>query len=141
MGPKELAEDLLESLIDHAIDEGTEEIEAFLSSDMPAHQKMAVITETSVQMVKNDTAYWKLLTALALQPDVISNLKDSLDQKKEEMIRMATTIFEQMGYADPKKEAFVYGAIMDGIMLHYITLGESYPIDAMKDYIIKKYQA
>lgn len=133
-------EDLLSSLIDHAIDDSTEEIEAFINSDIPAHQKIMAITEASVQMVMNDRDHWKLLTALALQPDVISNLKESLDQKKADMIQTATAIFDQMGYAEPTKEAMVYGAILDGMMLHFITFGEEYPILEMKDYLIQKYQ-
>jgi AcrR family transcriptional regulator len=133
-------EDLLDSLIDHAIDDNSEEIEAFLESALPPFEKIRAITEAAVQMVVSDPSYWKLLTALALQQDVITHLKESLDQKKAEMIRMATVIFEQMGYAEPEKEAYLYGSSMDGLMLHYLSLGDQYPMEEMSNYLIEKYK-
>ncbi|HKK77119.1 MAG TPA: TetR/AcrR family transcriptional regulator [Saprospiraceae bacterium] len=133
-------DDLLDSLINHAIDDNSEEIEAFLQSELPPFEKIKAVTEAAVQMVVSDPSYWKLLTALALQQDVIAHLKESLDQKKAEMIQTATVLFEQMGYTDPEKEAFLYGATMDGLMLHYLSLGGQYPMEAMKDYIIEKYK-
>lgn len=134
-------EDLLKSLIEHVIEHYSGDIDEFLQSDLSAHQKIVAITESAVHMVQHDAAYWKLLTTLALQQDVIENLKEHLDNRKEEMIQLAAAIFEQMGFTDPTKEAMLYGATLDGMMLQYLSLGSDYPLEEMKNYLIKKYQA
>lgn len=133
-------EDLLKSLIEHVIEDYSGGIDKFLQSDLPAHQKLVATTESVVHMVQNDAAYWKLLTSLVLQQDVIENLRYHLDQRKEEMIRLAAVIFEQMGFTDPTREAMLYGATLDGMMLQYLSLGSDYPLEEMKNYLIKKYQ-
>ena len=133
-------EDLLHAIIDRAMDQDGAEIEAFLKSDLPPYQKIVAVTEGAIQMVQADPHHWKLITSLSLQEDIMTQLKDLIKAKKDEMIGIVIEVFQQMGFTEPEKEAYLYGGLLDGIMLHYITLGEDYPIMEMKDYILKKYQ-
>jgi len=35
--------------------------------------------------------------------------------------------------------SFVFGAAVDGMMLHYMHVGEEYPLEEMKNYTIEKF--
>ena len=48
-------------------------------------------------------------------------------------------IFQRLGSQYPKEDAFLYGAAMDGIMLHYMQMEESYPVDEMKAFVLKRF--
>jgi len=132
--------DLLDTIIHNAVDEGEEAIEQFLASDLSPLQKISAITEGSIQMVQADPHHWRLMTALAFQEDIMQNLKEKIQLKKDEMLAQVSKIFSDMGFGDPEKEAYFYGALLDGIMVHYITLGDAYPLEAMKEYILNKYK-
>lgn len=136
----ESKEALLHQIIDRSMGDGEELMDAFLKADMPPFQKVAGIIEGAIQMITNDPHHWKLLTALALQGDIMESIGQKVEQKKEETIALAAAIFEQMGFEAPRKEALFLGAALDGLMIHYISLGPDYPIEDMKDYLLKRYK-
>lgn len=133
-------EDLLHQIIDRAMGDGEELMEAFLHVDIPLFQKVASIVEGAIQMIINDPHHWKLMTALALQGDIMESIGKKIEQKKEETIALAAAVFEQMGFKEPRKEALFLGAALDGLMIHYISLGPEYPIEDMKNYLLKRYR-
>ena len=49
-------------------------------------------------------------------------------------------IFEDLGYDDPKTEAFFLGATLDGVLLGLITMGDNYPLENVKKAIFEKYE-
>lgn len=136
----ESKEDLLHQIIDRAMGEGEELIDAFLHADIPAVQKVKSMVDGAIQMITNDPHHWKLMTALALQGDIMESISAKVEQKKEATITLAAAIFEQMGFEEPHKEALFLGAALDGLMIHYISLGPDYPIQEMKDYFLKRYE-
>ncbi|GAB5552414.1 MAG: hypothetical protein Sapg2KO_20050 [Saprospiraceae bacterium] len=136
----ESKEDLLHQIIDRAVGDGEEMMEAFLHAPISPAQKVASMVEGAIQMITNDPHHWKLMTALALQGDVMESLAEKIEQKKEETIAMGAAIFEQMGFDEPRKEALFLGACLDGLMIHYISLGTDYPIEEMKSYLLKRYE-
>lgn len=136
----ESKEDLLHQIIDRAMGGGAELMEAFLHVEIPPVQKVRSLVDGAMQMITNDPHHWKLMTALALQGDIMESIREKVEQKKEETIALAAAIFEQMGFKEPRKEALFLGACLDGLMIHYISLGPEYPIDEMKNYFLKRYE-
>ena len=133
-------DDLLYQLITGAIEDTGGDIEAMLLSDAPAIDKLIAVTEASFDLVKAKPRYWKLITMLSFQKDVVESLEDLIQQKRDGMIGLAKGLFAEMGFADPEREALLYGALLDGVMAHYIVLEKDYPFDEMKEYIIGRYK-
>lgn len=136
----ESKEDLLHQIIDRAMGDGAELMDAFLHAEIPPVQKVRSLVDGAMQMITNDPHHWKLMTALALQGDIMESIRGKVEQKKEETIALAAAIFEQMGFNEPRKEALFLGACLDGLMIHYISLGPEYPIEEMKNYFLKRYE-
>lgn len=136
----ESKEDLLHQIVDRAMGDGEELMDAFLHAAIPPVQKVRSIVDGAMQMITNDPHHWKLMTALALQGDIMESIREKVEEKKEETITLAAAIFKQMGFEEPRKEALFLGATLDGLMIHYISLGPDYPIEDMKNYFLKRYE-
>ncbi len=132
-------EELLREIIMEAVNMGEEMMESLISSSDDASEQLRRMTGATFELVQQDLQYWKLMTALAFQPDVLSSLMPELKKKQEETVKAVAGIFERLGAAEPIKEAFYYGAVLDGVMLHYMQLEENYPIEEMKAFVLDKF--
>ena len=79
------------------------------------------------------------MTSLAFQTDVLTSLMPELRKKQEEAVAAIADIFRRLGSGEPEKEALYYGAVLDGIMLHYMQMEETYPIEEMKAYVLDRF--
>ena len=132
-------EELLRQIIFEAFAVGEEIVEKELNSENDPKEQLKNIIEFSFSWVQQNTDYWKLLASLSFQTEVLSEYEDMLRAKSKGMIAQTESLIQSMGYPNPKMEAYAIGAMLDGIMLHYINMRDDYPFDEMKDYLIQKY--
>ncbi|MCB9295567.1 MAG: TetR/AcrR family transcriptional regulator [Lewinellaceae bacterium] len=132
-------EDLLHDIIMEAVDMGEQIMGEVLSSPKEAAQQLRSMTEVTFEIVQKDRHYWKLMTSLAFQTDVLTSLMPELRKKQEEAVAAIADIFRRLGSGEPEKEALYYGAVLDGIMLHYMQMEETYPIEEMKAYVLDRF--
>ncbi|MBX2877338.1 MAG: TetR/AcrR family transcriptional regulator [Saprospiraceae bacterium] len=133
-------EELLRAIVKDAMDQNDAGWLKVLQSDLPPMEKLTQAVETTFDNIKSNLHYWKLLSALAFQPDVQKSMEDLVMAKKELYINLLIDLFQQMGYPDPEKEVFFFGAILDGIFLHYMNMEDAYPLDMMKDMVLQRYR-
>jgi len=81
----------------------------------------------------------RLMISLALQPDVFENLKPKLDKVQERQITIFREIMWDLGHINPELEAYQLGALMDGVMMGFITMGDDYPLQELKAKIMEDY--
>ena len=96
------------------------------------------MTELSFEIVQSDLDYWKLMTSLAFQTEALESLMPVLKEKQEAAVKVMAGWFEEMGSEQPMEETLFYGAVMDGIMLHYMQM-EEYPVEQMKTYVLNHF--
>lgn len=77
--------------------------------------------------------------ALVLQPEVMKGLKKDFDKMRIVWMSALTDLFKKLKMEDPEGEAYLFGAIFDGMSVGYLTLGEEYPVKNMKKLIEKRY--
>ena len=132
-------EDLLLRIVEQAIEEGEEAMSVMFSEELSAQDKLHLILEGSFQMVLAKPEYWKFMTSLALQTEVAQQIEPLVKKKTDMALQAAGAIFEELGYENADFEAYTFGATLDGIMMHYISLGERYPMEEMKNYLLRRY--
>ena len=136
---------LLHTILEEAVEGGAKALEHLFDSGMDPLEEIVSIVKVSFSMIEGNLQYWKFMTSLALQDDVIADIKVLLEKKQELIIDHIFELFEKVGAENPKLEAYQLGATLDGIMMHYITLKNGYPLDKMEAYIIedliRKYKA
>lgn len=129
-------EALLEAIITDAFEEGEETMIPYLVNQSEPRAQLRGLTEATFHMVQERFDYWKLLTALSLQPGVLAGMEPIIKQKQAELMPKFIQLFAALGADDPEKAAYLYGAVLDGVLLNYFQMGEEYPLEAMKDYIL-----
>lgn len=106
-----------------------------------------ILTDTEMELFINDMFrkivenrnYWKLYFSVMLQPNVFSKeLMQKLESIYEPMVSILVQYFRHKGFQNPEMEFMILHALSDGIVINYIT-NENFPLDAIKNEIIKRY--
>lgn len=132
---------LLAAIIEEAIEVGERLIEDAMRPEWSAYEQLEQMTRNSINMIKSNSHYWKLMISLAFQPDALKTLEPILKRKEQETMGKTVAIFEKLGLEEPLKELMFYGAIMDGIVVQYVQVGGEYPLDDMVEMVLKRYKS
>jgi len=106
-----------------------------------------VLTDAEMELFINDMFrkivenrnYWKLYFSVMLQPNVFGKeLMQKLEGIYEPMVSILIQYFRRKGYQNPEMEFMILHALSDGIVINYIS-NENFPLDAIKEEIIKRY--
>lgn len=130
-------EAILEAIFDQLSDLGEENMS--FPEDYTAEDKIRKILEATFTFIETQSGLGKLMISLALQKDAFAALKPKIDKINTEQIELFASIFEELGHQQPKLQAYELGAMLDGVMMAYIAMGEDYPLQEMKTKIMEEY--
>jgi len=84
--------------------------------------------------------YWKLYFSVTLQPEVIDKvLFDELLSIVKPFFAVLEKYLESRGFEQPNIEVVYFHSLLDGILLNAIMNEGFYPIDEIKELVIKRY--
>lgn len=130
-------EAILEAIFDQLVALG-DEMMAFPEEFGPA-EKIKQTLEQTFEFIEKETGMGRLMVSLALQPDVFDSLKPKLEKVQERQIMMFKEIMWDLGHTEPELEAYQLGALLDGILMGYIAMGNDYPLQELKAKILEEY--
>lgn len=110
----------------------------FNAKQTAKHQLKNLIDATFLFLAKYPLQM-RLMLQLALQPEVVEDLKDVINVAHKEKHRQIEPLLTVLGYNNPVNEAHYLGALLEGIALGMMVMGENYPLDDMKKCIYDKY--
>ncbi len=129
---------ILEGIFSELLEIGEEiEHDTFLD-DNPFEQLKRMINR-SFKYVEDNPTYWKLIANLMLQPDILQEIKQVLNDFNERVTREMVGIFRKIGIKNAPLEARILGGMIDGVFLHYLFDMENYPLARVKKMMIQKY--
>jgi AcrR family transcriptional regulator len=131
-------EDLIKTIIFNGLDNLTELIDPDHDGVLTRDELRFFLEEFS-NVMNRDLHFWKLYFSLFLQPRVFKLVEKKLSVIIHGYMRMLTSFFAASGYEDPDVEALMFGAILDGVGFHFMLDPENFPIERVKDKIIKMY--
>lgn len=131
--------DLLRKIVARAVETGTEIIEDALRDYNSPIEEIKHIVLNSIKHVKANLAYWKLLAALSYQPDVMNEIHDLMDRNSQWSFQKGIELFTEMKAKNPVESSMLFGAALDGIFVHYMHLGEQYPLDKIGQTLIQTF--
>lgn len=102
-------------------------------------EKLAMAIEMTFQILKEQPQTVRFMTALALQPEVTSHLKTLIEAQKLINIKVYEEIFAELNYKEAEAEAYAFGALLDGVALGKLAIGDDYPLETMKKVLYTKY--
>ena len=122
---------LLNDLVDQMFGE--------ISTVTDPYKKIELVIDGVCDNIKENEEFWELYFGLSLQQDVLEISKEVLGNNMVKLFGMLESIFQEMGLKNPMAEARIFGAILDGVGFHFIYDKENYPIEKVKQQLIKRY--
>lgn len=111
--------------------------------DFPEHLSPAGRLVHMIEMIfgfiREESETMRLLISLSLQPETLRTLQPEIDRYNEQQLSILSELFRELGLEDPEGEAYHLGAQLDGYALGYISMGEDYPLESMKEKLIQRY--
>lgn len=107
--------------------------------DLEPYERLRRLIEDVFMFYTEHFQYYKLLTALSLQPGVLADIPEYTNEMTERGMAMMVELLKSTGNEDPETNGVFLGALMDGIGLGYIVMGDKYPLEKIKAKIIKDF--
>lgn len=133
----ESKESILEGIFDQLVEIGDDVLD-FPEDFSPGNKIRQVLVKT-FDFIETQTGTCKLMISLALQPDIFETLKLKIKEINRTQTVLYVRLFEELGYTDPEIEAYKLGALMDGLLLGYITMSDEYPFEELKTKLVEEY--
>ena len=131
-----------EELLKEIVFEG---IEYITQSFDPNHdgiltkEELLLFIDESFEQIKIHRNYWKLYFSIMMQAPIMTLFGEELMSKLGSYFLMISAYFQEQKYEDPVAEMRFFSAMLDGIAMNYVMDPEEFPLDAIKQRIIKMY--
>lgn len=110
-----------------------------MSENLSAEKQIEQLIIQTINHLKENITFWRLYLFLVHQPDVQRNLTKLYKKMRNDYLEYVVKLFKEIGSTNPMMEAVTLGTLFDGIGLNYVTAPHGYPIDEMRDYVVKVY--
>ena len=130
-------QEILEAIFDQLVSLG-DKMTRFPQEFTPG-QKIQQVIEQTFAFFEHQSGIGKLMLSLALQREAFATLKPKLDLIQKEQMILFSAVMEELGFEQPMLQAYELGALMDGILLGRVSLGDHYPLEELKQKILKQY--
>ncbi len=97
-----------------------------------------IITLTFKHLRENEE-FWRLYTSFALQLEVSDKMKNLFKEIEDGLLNEIAKILKKLGIKNAKTEAYLLGAIFDGVSIDYLLNKENYPLARIEKLLLKKY--
>lgn len=131
---KELAEAVLMNLGD-----AWAQFEQLLSISDDPYVVLELLIRGTIKQVKENQEFWRLYVSFVTQLEMAHVAKKIFGDVLDIFIPKLTKIFRKIGVKNPKAEAYILGAILDGVPVDYLIDIENYPIDVVERQLVRKY--
>lgn len=135
----ESKEALLKAIVQRGFEMGEGMLASSTRQASGPKDMLRLIVDASLEEVLKNPEYWKLMTSLALQEEVMKTIAPEVQIKRQEMLEFGKNLFEQLGSKNPVGQALLFAAALDGVMMNFILSPEGYPLEAVKDLLIEKF--
>lgn len=131
-----------EELLISILDSGFEELLAFFDPNNDGvldSGELKYFIEKTFDSLKNNIEFWRFYFRISFQQEVLPIVKNKMEALMKSTMKMQIEYFRNKGFEDPLSEAILFGALLDGISMDYVFGPEYFPIEKLKEAIIKKY--
>ncbi len=135
-------EDLLKEVVKHSFEESAnlllQAVEPYIEKER-LQTILRKVMETFVVMLKENAEIWKMSVALSMQTSNMPGIHRMMTQIFEKVYFRIENILQLKERPGAYSEARLLAATMDGIALHYLVLGEHFPLDEVVENFLTKF--
>lgn len=130
-----------EILLDNLLKFGLEKASVFLEEGSAPTDKKSFATalQTMVNLFQKEADFWRLYCMVILQRNMTQKFEDEVGAFFRQYLSIYEIYFKKKGSANPKAEAMLFGAMLDGILFDMMIAPHEYPVDDVIKMVIKKF--
>ncbi len=105
-------------------------------------ERIVFLIDFVLSELQRRSDWLRFLYMLYLSTDGINAIQEAMKKHREQFNRLLGAerqLYKDLGYADPDNEATYLRSVLQGISLEYLLSGKNYPLQTMKEKIIKRY--
>jgi AcrR family transcriptional regulator len=131
-----------EELIKTIIFNGLDSLTSFIDPNhdgVLTRKELQYFIEEFFDAIKINQHYWRLYFTLFFQSHVLKMVEKRLIVMINTYMKMLVAYFRSKGSEDPETDAIMLGAILDGIGFHFMANTATFPVEKIKQKLIKMY--
>lgn len=90
------------------------------------------------KLLKENTSFWRLYFAIAMQPSVIEMMEKEFDEMTNPYQEMLVKYYLGQGSLNPEADALLAHAMIDGITLNYVMTHHDFPMEKLEKILIER---
>ncbi|MCB8995046.1 MAG: TetR/AcrR family transcriptional regulator [Bacteroidales bacterium] len=125
-----------EELLKIIIMEGIMEMENMMvipPSESVSKSDLIYMIDSVFERLSSQKEFWMLFSSVLVQPDVLEIVSGELGVVLEGLLKEMEDYLRRSGSPSPREDAYVLGALFDGISLNYFINPEGYPLESVKN--------
>ncbi|GAB5526694.1 MAG: TetR/AcrR family transcriptional regulator [Roseivirga sp.] len=115
------------------------EMSSTAAPDSSPHEQLLTLIEQLFDQLQADRAFFQLNLNIMLQPGTRAILNDLIKERSAHLLASVKTLFDQIDPEQSGASSYMFIAEMDGVALDYLSIFDSYPIEALKNHMINRY--
>ncbi len=131
-------DELAEAILLMALEFLSEFDELFEIEKDPYKLMEILIKETFNHLRKNEE-FWRLYVSFSFQAEITPKMRKIFRDLEKGYIVKLEKVFKKMGVKNAKAEAYLLGALFDGISIDYLLDKENYPLKRIEKLMTRKY--
>ncbi|MEZ5083081.1 MAG: TetR/AcrR family transcriptional regulator [Bacteroidales bacterium] len=131
-----------EDLLIHIFEEGIQEMLSFFDPNKDGvltRDEFIFFIHETFNLMSRKISFYKLYFSLVMQPSVWSVFEKKFAEIITPLIKMLTAYYKNKGSKNPEAEAVLMGSLLDGIGFNYVFNPSLYPIEQVKEMVIKRF--
>ncbi|MEP7380553.1 MAG: TetR family transcriptional regulator [Gemmatimonadota bacterium] len=131
-----------EALLRAVFEESMADVRASLAlaDAAPVTERLAALVRGSVAILKEHLDFWRLSYATRTQPSVLTAVGPALPEWTASILESLRRYLADTGSSDPEGDAHALFAQIDGLCQHFALQPDSYPVDAVAERVIRRWQ-
>jgi AcrR family transcriptional regulator len=87
------------------------------------------LLEDFAELLRREAGFFRLYTSLLIRLPSRPHLRRLVVQASEGLLGELQELLEALGIRNPRTEAYRLGALLDGIAVDYLVMGDAYPLE------------
>jgi len=129
-----------EELLKEIINQGLKSISVMMDPDQDGiitTGEMRNMIDEMFHILTEHKLFWMLYFAIITQPDVMTIAGEKVEEFLNQTIQMLIAYFRARGSDNPVADAYLFGALLDGISFNYLISSRDYPLENVKNRIVE----
>lgn len=115
------------------------EISQSAEATLTPHEQLITLIEQLFSQLQEDKSFFQLNLNIMLQPGTRSILHDLIKERSAYLMASVKHIFDQVAPDNSELCSYMFIAELDGIALDFLSIFDTYPIEALKKHMINRY--